>query len=265
MSDIFETANKVIFDDLEVNTNIMNIDKAKDEGALAFFGDKYDDDVRVVNIGTFSKELCGGTHVKNSHDVGLVVLTQESSIGSNLRRVEMLSGSDAYDFLNSAYKSYQEVADILKVQASDVSTKLKQNLETLEEYKLKISNFRKDELIKLTQDYSAKSSKISKYNVIIETISLENTNESREVALNMVNNFDVDICILFSNISGKTTIVGSTKPSVDLDISIITNELSSLYGGGASKDSNLSIGGGPGKYETSKAINVAIKSLTKLL
>ena len=265
LSAIFETANKVIFDDLEVNTNIMNIDKAKDEGALAFFGDKYDDDVRVVNIGSFSKELCGGTHVKNSHDVGLVVLTQESSIGSNLRRVEMLSGSDAYDFLNSAYKSYQEVADILKVQASDVSTKLKQNLETLEEYKLKISNFRKDELIKLTQDYSAKSSKIGKYNVIIETISLENTNESKEVASNMVNNFDVDICILFSNISGKTTIVGSTKPSVDLDISIITNDLSSLYGGGASKDPNLSIGGGPGNYETSKAIDVAIKSITKLI
>ena len=81
----------------------------------------------------------------------------------------------------------------------------------------------------------------------------------------MVNNFDVDICILFSNISGKTTIVGSTKPSVDLDISIITNDLSSLYGGGASKDTNLSIGGGPGNYETSKAIDVAIKSITKLI
>ena len=265
LSDIFETANKVIFDDLEVNTNIMNIDKAKDEGALAFFGDKYEDDVRVVNIGSFSKELCGGTHVRNSHDVGLVVLTQESSIGSNLRRVEMLSGSHAYDFLNTAYKSFQDVADILKVQTSEVSTKLKQNLETLEEYKLKISNFRKDELTKLTQDYSSKSSKIGKYNVIVETISLENSNESREVALNIVNNFDVDICILFSNISGKTTIVGSTKPSIDLDISIVTNDLSSLYSGGASKDPNLSIGGGPGKYDTAKAINAAKQFLTKLL
>ena len=265
LSDIFETANKVIFDDLEVNTNIMNIDKAKDEGALAFFGDKYEDDVRVVNIGSFSKELCGGTHVKNSHDVGLVVLTQESSIGSNLRRVEMLSGSHAYDFLNTAYKSFQDVADILKVQTSEVSTKLKQNLETLEEYKLKISNFRKDELTKLTQDYSSKSSKIGKYNVIIENISLENSNESREVALNIVNNFDVDICILFSNISGKTLIVGSTKSSIDLDISIITNDLSSLYSGGASKDPNLSIGGGPGKYDTAKAIKAAKQFLTKLL
>ena len=177
----------------------------------------------------------------------------------------MLSGSHAYDFLNTAYKSYQDVADILKVQTSEVSTKLKQNLETLEEYKLKISNFRNDELTKLTQDYSSKSSKIGKYNVIVETISLENSNESREVALNIVNNFDVDICILFSNISGKTTIVGSTKPSIDLDISIITNDLSSLYSGGASKDPNLSIGGGPGKYDTAKAINAAKQFLTKLL
>ena len=177
----------------------------------------------------------------------------------------MLSGSHAYDFLNTAYKSYQEVADILKVQASDVSTKLKQNLETLEEYKLKISNLRKDELTKLTKEYSSKSSKINKYNVIIETISLENTNESREFALNMINNFDVDICILFTNISGKTTIVGSTKSSIDLDISLITNNLSSLYNGGASKDPNLSIGGGPGKYDTAKAIDAAKQSLKKLL
>ena len=81
----------------------------------------------------------------------------------------------------------------------------------------------------------------------------------------MVNNFDIDICILFSNISGKTTIVGSTKSHIDLDISIITNELSSLYSGGASKDANLSIGGGPGKYDTSKAIDAAKQSLTKIL
>ena len=85
MSDIFETANKVIFDDLEVNTNIMNIDKAKDEGALAFFGDKYEDDVRVVNIGSFSKELCGGTHVKNTKEVGKFKVISQSSIASGVR------------------------------------------------------------------------------------------------------------------------------------------------------------------------------------
>ena len=96
LDEIFALSNSAVFEDYEVNTNIMNIDQAKSEGALAFFGDKYEDDVRVVNIGDFSKELCGGTHVHNSHDVGLIVLLQESSIGSNLRRVEMLSGKLAY-------------------------------------------------------------------------------------------------------------------------------------------------------------------------
>ena len=102
----------------------MNIDKAKDEGALAFFGDKYDDDVRVVSIGNFSKELCGGTHVDKSNDVGLIVLTSESSIGSNLRRVEMLSGVEAYNFLSVAYKSYQDVSKILKTSVDEVPKNL---------------------------------------------------------------------------------------------------------------------------------------------
>ena len=103
LDEIFTLSNSAVFEDYEVKTNIMNIDDAKNEGALAFFGDKYDDDVRVVNIGEFSKELCGGTHVHNSHDVGLIVLMQESSIGSNLRRVEMLSGKLAYEYLTNAY------------------------------------------------------------------------------------------------------------------------------------------------------------------
>ena len=77
LDEIFTLSNSAVFEDYEVKTNIMNIDDAKNEGALAFFGDKYDDDVRVVNIGEFSKELCGGTHVHNSHDVGLIVLMQE--------------------------------------------------------------------------------------------------------------------------------------------------------------------------------------------
>ena len=101
----------------------MNIDDAKKTGALAFFGDKYGDDVRVVDIGDHSKELCGGTHVSSSSEIGLVVLTNESSIGSNLRRVEMLSGFLAFEFLSNAKTSLNKVSDILKVQEDKVLTK----------------------------------------------------------------------------------------------------------------------------------------------
>ena len=98
LTEIFSLSNKNVFQDLDVSTKVMNIDDAKKEGALAFFGDKYEDDVRVVKIGEFSKELCGGTHVGNSNEIGLIVLLNESSIGSNLRRVEMLSGYEAVSY-----------------------------------------------------------------------------------------------------------------------------------------------------------------------
>ena len=257
LDEIFTLSNNAIFNDFEVKTEIMNIDDAKNQGALAFFGDKYDDDVRVVNIGDFSKELCGGTHVHNSNDVGLIVLLQESSIGSNLRRVEMLSGKHAYDFLTSAYKSYKSVANILQVSEENVSNKLQKQIETLETYEEKIKNFRSLEIRTLIESIEDNLETINKYNVYINEVPLETSNELRNFALQIINETEVDIVLLYASINGKNSIVGATKNTISLDISTIVTEISKLYGGGASKDSDLSIGGGPNNFDTSKALNIA--------
>jgi alanyl-tRNA synthetase len=257
LDEIFTLSNNTIFSDFKVKTEIMNIDEAKNQGALAFFGDKYDDDVRVVNIGNFSKELCGGTHVHNSNDVGLIVLLQESSIGSNLRRVEMLSGKHAYEFLTSAYKSYKSVADILQVSEENVSNKLQKQLETLETYEEKINKFRSLEITSLIESIKDNLETINKYNVYINDVSLETSNELRNFALQIINETEVDIVVLYASINGKNSIVGATKNTISLDISTIITEISKLYGGGASKDSDLSIGGGPNNFDTSKALNIA--------
>ena len=257
LDEIFTLSNNAIFNDFEVKTEIMNIDEAKNQGALAFFGDKYDDDVRVVNIGDFSKELCGGTHVHNSNDVGLIVLLQESSIGSNLRRVEMLSGKHAYEFLTSAYKSYKSVANILQVSEENVSNKLQKQLETLETYEEKIKNFRSLEIRTLIESIEDNLETINKYNVYINEVPLETSNELRNFALQIINETEVDIVLLYASINGKNSIVGATKNTISLDISTIVTEISKLYGGGASKDSDLSIGGGPNNFDTSKALNIA--------
>ena len=263
LDEIFTLSNNAIFDDYEIKTEIMNIDEAKSKGALAFFGDKYDDDVRVVNIGDFSKELCGGTHVHNSHDVGLIVLLQESSIGSNLRRVEMLSGKYAYEFLIQAQKSYKSVADILQVAEDGVSNKIQKQLETLETYEEKIRSFRNIELTNLIEEIKDKIEKINQHNVYIDQLNLETPNELRNFALQIVNETDVDITILYSSINGKNTIVGATKNNVSLDISHIITEISKLYGGGASKDADLSIGGGPNNFDTLKTLNIAKELILK--
>ena len=263
LDEIFNLSNETIFKDFEVNTNIMNIEDAKKQGALAFFGDKYDDDVRVVNIGDFSKELCGGTHVHNSHDVGLIVLLQESSIGSNLRRVEMLSGKLAYEFLFKAYKSYKSVSDILNVSIDDVPGRLKSQLETLETYQDKFKNLRGQEIATLVNDIESKAENIKKKQVYIDEVNLDSANELRDLAIKIVNDTRVDITILFANINGKNSIIGATKKDIKLNISSVITEVSKLYGGGASKDENLSIGGGPDTYDSSEALKFAKELVIK--
>ena len=263
LDEIFNLSNETIFKDFEVNTNIMNIEDAKKQGALAFFGDKYDDDVRVVNIGDFSKELCGGTHVHNSHDVGLIVLLQESSIGSNLRRVEMLSGKLAYEFLFKAYKSYKSVSNVLNVSIDEVPARLKSQLETLETYQDKFKNLRGQEIATLVNDIESKAENINKKQVYIDEVNLDSANELRDLAIKIVNDTRVDITILFTNINGKNSIIGATKKDIKLNISSVITEVSKLYGGGASKDENLSIGGGPDKYDSSKALKFAKELVIK--
>ena len=255
LNTIFKDSNKNVFGDLEIGTRVMNIEKAKDEGALAFFGDKYDDDVRVVSIGDFSKELCGGTHVSNSHDVGLIVLTSESSIGSNLRRVEMLSGAEAYNFLTNAYSSYTSVSELLKTPVDDVPKKLSAFLEDYEELKSKISKIKQNELSSMTKSISSSTENRNGKNIYIGKVSLESNNEVKDLALQCIATQKVDVVVLLAKIGLKTCIVGATGKNIDLDISKIIGETSNLYGGGASKDPFLSIGGGPKNYSEDKAIS----------
>jgi alanyl-tRNA synthetase len=265
LNHIFEESNKVIFNDFDISTKIMNIDDAKKEGALAFFGDKYDDDVRVVSIGSYSKELCGGTHVSNSHDVGLIVLMNESSIGSNLRRVEMLSGFEAYEFLSNAYKSYKSVSNILKVSEDQVSEKLNSQLELLEEYKLKLDGYKKLELNNIVSSAASNTKDVAGFKTYLNKLDVESPNELRTVAINLIKETDIDVVLLFSDLGQKTSIVGSTKENVSLNISTVVTELSKLFGGGASKDENLSIGGGPQKYSIDDALVTSLSLLQEKL
>ena len=265
LNHIFEESNKVIFNDFDISTKIMNIDDAKKEGALAFFGDKYDDDVRVVSIGSYSKELCGGTHVSNSHDVGLIVLLNESSIGSNLRRVEMLSGFEAYEFLTNAYRSYKSVSNMLKVSEDQISEKLNSQLELLEEYKLKLDGYKKLELNNIVNSATSNTQDIAGFKTYINKLDVESPNELRTVAINLIKETEIDVVLLLSDLGPKTSIVGSTKENVSLNISTVVTELSKLFGGGASKDENLSIGGGPQKYSIDDALETSLSLLQENL
>ena len=267
LSEIFLLSNKNVFQDLDVSTKVMNIDDAKKEGALAFFGDKYDDDVRVVNIGEFSKELCGGTHVGNSNEIGLIVLLNESSIGSNLRRVEMLSGYEAYDFMTNAYNSYKNVSNILKTNIDDVPTKLETFLNTYEELKAKIDKYKQIENNQIVENISNNLNVINKFKTYVGSIETDSVDSLRNIAVTAINNEVADYVYLIAKIVNKYVIVSMKNEKIikDFNVSNLVIETSQNYGGGASKDETLSIGGGPIDYSIDKTLMFVNENLNKIL
>ena len=267
LSEIFSLSNKNVFQDLDVSTKVMNIDDAKKEGALAFFGDKYEDDVRVVNIGEFSKELCGGTHVGNSNEIGLIVLLNESSIGSNLRRVEMLSGYEAYDFMTNAYNSYKNVSNILKTNIDDVPSKLETFLNTYEELKSKIDKYKQIENNQIVDSISNNLNVINKLKTYVGSIETDSVDSLRNIAVTAINNEVADYVYLIAKIDSKYVIVSmkNEKTIKDFNVSNLVIETSQNYGGGASKDETLSIGGGPKDYSIDKTLMFVNENLNKIL
>ena len=267
LNEIFTLSNKNVFSDLKVDTKIMNIDEAKKEGALAFFGDKYDDDVRVVNIGNFSKELCGGTHVSNSNEIGLIVLLNESSIGSNLRRVEMLSGFEAYDFMTNAYNSYKNVSNLLNTNIENVPTKLESLFNSYEELKSQVDQFKQIRNNEMVDQISNKFENVGDYKVFINQVSMDTVDDIRNVAINSINNGVVDYIYLIAQIESKFVIVAMKNEKVikDMNVSELVIETSKNFGGGASKDQVLSVGGGPNDYSIDETLKYVKESIVNNL
>ncbi len=119
MEEVEAQVNVVLSDDLAVTSQIMSLPEAKAMGAMALFGEKYGESVRVVSVGDWTSELCGGTHAERSGQLGIVKLLGESSIGAGVRRVEALVGRDAYSFLAREYTLLNSLTEIIKGARTD--------------------------------------------------------------------------------------------------------------------------------------------------
>jgi alanyl-tRNA synthetase len=120
LRDVEDEVNQVLIDDLEVRAFVTPIDEARSMGAIALFGEKYGDEVRVVEVGSYSRELCGGTHVAHSGQLGLIKILGESSIGTGVRRVEALVGTDAFRYLARENVLVSQLTEQLKTRREDL-------------------------------------------------------------------------------------------------------------------------------------------------
>jgi alanyl-tRNA synthetase len=131
LADVESRVNEVVMDDLAVHAELMSQREAVASGAMALFGEKYGDSVRVVSVGDWARELCGGTHAGASGQLGVIKLLGESSIGSGVRRVEALVGSDAYRFLAREHVLVAQLSELLKVRAEELPERVSDVMERL--------------------------------------------------------------------------------------------------------------------------------------
>ncbi|MER7045949.1 alanine--tRNA ligase [Streptomyces jumonjinensis] len=147
LTDVEQRINEVLSRELDVQAEVMSIDDAKKQGAIAEFGEKYGERVRVVTIGDFSKELCGGTHVHNTAQLGLVKLLGESSIGSGVRRIEALVGADAYHFLAKEHTVVAQLQELVKGRPEELPEKISGMLAKLKDAEKEIERFRAEKVL----------------------------------------------------------------------------------------------------------------------
>jgi alanyl-tRNA synthetase len=259
LEEVEKIVNTQIQNSLDVNAEVMNIEKARKQGAMALFGEKYGEEVRVLKMGDFSTELCGGTHIKNTSDIGLFVITLETSLSSGIRRIEATTSINAYKYLNQRSKILKNLERNLGVNSLQITEKIesiqsdeKESRKQINELKSQIQSFKSKSLF---------DKKITISNDINLVASFDNTidaKELRSVSDNFIDKNKTDILLLGSFNEGKLSYLLRThKSNSNINCSNTLKEAQKEFGGRG--------GGKPDMAQGSCEGNVSDKLTQKIL
>jgi alanyl-tRNA synthetase len=214
-SEVEEIANNAVRDNLEVTTRILPIDEAKAAGAMALFGEKYGDTVRMVDIGgPWSRELCAGIHVRSSAEVGLVNLISESSVGSTNRRVEALVGLDAFRDLAAERTIVSQLTSTLKTPREQLPDRISALVAELKAAEKKIAAFESSKLSGRVPALLENATRIGDYKVVIEDLGeLGTVDEVRALVTDVREKLGTAAAVvaLAARVDGKPTVVVGTN------------------------------------------------------
>jgi alanyl-tRNA synthetase len=269
-SEIEEVANLAIRQDLAVRAELMSVDSAKKAGAIALFGETYDEMVRVVQIGgPWSRELCGGTHVSRSSQVGMVSLITESSVGSGTRRVEALVGFEAFKSFAAERRLVQELTDLLKVSPEELPERISKTVSELKAAQKKISQLSisglRDSIPKMLKD----AKQVGATKLVAANFGAGVDPEAlRELATSIANDLESEAAVIaaYSLVDGKIALLVATTAKArqaGLSSGSLVKIASEILGGGGGGKENLAQGGGPDTSKLPQAIKAIEAALVK--
>jgi alanyl-tRNA synthetase len=243
---IEEEVNDRVRHDYGVRTQEMPFQEAIRAGALAFFDDKYGDQVRVVMIEDFSKELCGGTHCHATGEVGLFKLVQESSIASGIRRIEALTGEWAYHFVRKQEEDIQEVAALLKVQPTEVVVKARKILEAFRQQERELERLKGRQATAHGESIAEEARMIGPVCVLSKRVDGLDPKELRTVADSVRDKIKSGVVVMGSGKEGRVSLVAMVTQDLigSFHAGNLLKEIAGLVGGSGGGRPEMAQAGG---------------------
>jgi alanyl-tRNA synthetase len=250
-SEIEEIANNAVRDNLEVTTRVLPLDEAKAAGAMALFGEKYGNTVRMVDIGgPWSRELCAGTHVATSAEVGLISLVGESSVGASNRRVEALVGLDAFRSLAAERAIVSQLTSSLKAPRDQLPARIAELQASLKAAEKKIAAFESRALSDRLPQLANTASPVGPYRVVAESLgTAASADDVRSLALQVRDRLGSDAAVvaLGADVNGRPVVVAVTNEAAraaGAKAGALAKAAAATLGGGGGGRDDVAQGGG---------------------
>ena len=263
IKEIEAIVNSEIRANSKATTETMPIKEAEKKGALAFFGDKYGVEVRVLSMGgDFSVELCGGTHVQRTGDIGYFKIITETSISAGVRRIEALTGEAAVNLSQDSHDNLDSLALKLNTSSEEVRDKISQLIDSNKTLKQELDKLRSSSLSATASDMSLESEEIAGLKVIAKKMEGLDSSVLRETADKLRNKEKNSLIVLISIFEDKVPLVIATHKELDqIDARDVMNHLVNLLGGSGGGRSDFAQGG----VEKVEDIEIALASLSEFL
>jgi alanyl-tRNA synthetase len=252
--------NTLLVEDLEVHAEVMSQEQARAAGAMALFGEKYGDRVRVISVGDWARELCGGTHARRSGQLGLVKLLGEGSIGSGIRRVEALVGADAYDFSSTEHVLIAQLTEVLKVRPDGLVDRVAGLVGQLRDAQKEIERFRAAQVLAVAAGLAEKPSDVFGVSVVTHDAGGAGADELRALALDVRGRMPTDrpaVVAVAGVAKERPLIVIATNEEARrwrVSAGNLVREAAKVLGGGGGGKPDVAQGGGSDPAKVSDAL-----------
>ena len=214
IQDVEALVNNEIRANHEVTTTLMSIDDAKKTGAMALFGEKYNDVVRVLTMSDFSKELCGGTHANRTGDIGLFKIVSEAGIASGVRRIEMVTGHYALQWVNEQGDTLQQVALQLKTAPSSVSTRLAELLQEAKQAEKELDRLKKQLATQSSRSLLAEVQRVGDVRLLVKKLENADGAALRILLDQLKSSLDNAVVVLVGVLADNMTVVAGVSQSL---------------------------------------------------